>query len=290
MERACEMRASTGRPDFVNVWSVNDADLQREYLRIGVDSMITDRPAQLRGIVLNEFKSSFRIATRADNMWAMPNRRYGLRIHTTDEGGAGTDAHVTFTLTGTAGAVSKTVDTKPPYRMESGDWNSVTIETDGIGELQSVAVRRDDAGNGPGWLLDRITVASAQFGVSRTAVFNKWIEKDTTYSVTVSTTQAGWRYCHKCKGMFFGGKPSAPGGTGVCPADHKPHDPSASGRYAMLLGEDGPGQQGAWKWCRKFQGLFFGGNASKGVCPADGAAHDGSASGHYVSIFTSQES
>jgi hypothetical protein len=284
IERACQQRAATARPDFVNVWSVNDPGLQREYLRIGVDSMITDRPAQLRGIVLNEFKSSLRIATRADNMWTTPNRRYGLAIHTGDVGSAGTDARVTFTLTGTAGAVSKTVDTELNYRMEQNDTNYVTIETDGIGALQSVSVRHDDSGNGPGWFLDRITVASAQFGVSRTAVFSRWIEDTTSHTVTVSTTQPGWRYCHKCVGMFFGGKPSVATGTGVCPADHAHHDPSASGRYAMLFGEDGPGQQGKWKWCRKCQGLFFGGNATNGFCPA-GGPHDPSASGHYAVPF-----
>jgi hypothetical protein len=284
MERACQMRAASGRPDFVNVWSVNDASLQREYLRIGVDSMITDQPAQLRSIVLNEFKSSLRLGTRADNMWTQPNRRYGLVVHTGDVGSAGTDAHVTFTLTGTAGTVSKTVDTELNYRMERNDTNFVTIESDGIGALQSVAVRRDDAGNGPGWYLDKITVASAQFGFSKTAVFNRWIDDTATHSVTVSTTQAGWRWCRKCEGLFFGGKPSVAGGTGVCPADHAHHDPSASGRYAMLFGEDGPGQQGQWKWCRKCQGLFFGGNGTNGTCAA-GGAHDPSASGHYAAAF-----
>ena len=115
-------------------------------------------------------------------------------------------------------------------------------------------------------------------------MFNRWIDDTATHSVTVSTTQAGWRWCRKCEGLFFGGKPSVAGGTGVCPADHAHHDPSASGRYAMLIGEDGPGQQGSWRWCRKCQGLFFGGTATNGACAA-GGAHDPSGSGHYAAAF-----
>jgi hypothetical protein len=93
--------------------------------------------------------------------------------------------------------------------------------------------------------------------------------------------QPGWRWCHKCQGMFFGDNASK----GVCPADHQAHDPSQSGRYAELFGEDASGQQGSWRWCHKCQGLFFAGNASKGTCPADHLAHDPSQSGHYAAVF-----
>lgn len=95
------------------------------------------------------------------------------------------------------------------------------------------------------------------------------------------TEQAGWRWCRKCQGMFFGDNTSK----GVCPADHKEHDASKSGRYAELFGGDAPGQQGNWRWCHKCQGLFFNGNTSKGVCPADGHAHDASQSGAYAALF-----
>ena len=93
--------------------------------------------------------------------------------------------------------------------------------------------------------------------------------------------QPGWRWCHKCQGMFFGDNPSK----GVCPADHLAHDPSQSGRYAALFGENAVGQQGNWRWCHKCQGMFFNGNPSKGVCPADHLSHDASQSGHYAAVF-----
>lgn len=40
------------------------------------------------------------------------------------------------------------------------------------------------------------------------------------------------------------------------------------------------GQPG-WRWCRRCQGLFFGGSPTKGKCPA-GGPHDGSTSGGYT--------
>jgi hypothetical protein len=51
MERACELRAEANRPRFIYVWTVNAHDLEREYIRIGVDGIICDDVAKLRGIV-----------------------------------------------------------------------------------------------------------------------------------------------------------------------------------------------------------------------------------------------
>jgi hypothetical protein len=97
------------------------------------------------------------------------------------------------------------------------------------------------------------------------------------------TEQPGWRWCHKCEGMFFGDNPSK----GVCPAGGA-HDPSQSGRYAGLFGDTSPGAQGSWRWCHKCQGKFFAGNPSQGVCPASGA-HDASQSGHYATLLPAND-
>jgi hypothetical protein len=42
-------------------------------------------------------------------------------------------------------------------------------------------------------------------------------------------TQAGWRWCHKCEGMFFAGRATK----GVCPSDQKPHSTDGSSAYEM---------------------------------------------------------
>jgi hypothetical protein len=102
--------------------------------------------------------------------------------------------------------------------------------------------------------------------------------------------QPGWRWCHKCQGMFFNDNPTK----GVCPADGKAHDASQSGKYVMSFGETeaaepsspgtfgNVGQQGDWRWCSKCQGLFFAGHATHGVCPADNNQHTTAGSGHYA--------
>ena len=61
-------------------------------------------------------------------------------------------------------------------RMESGDWHYVTLQSDDLGDLRSITVQRDSAGNGPDWYLDRIIVQSFRYWVSKQAEFNRWID------------------------------------------------------------------------------------------------------------------
>ena len=175
IEQACWLRATTGRPRFLYVWTVEDHALMREYLRIGVDGIITGHPADLRAILQEaEFQSLVRYATRADNPFQPANQNYGLSIRTGDVQGAGTDAKVTFTLTGAAGSASMTVDTSLPGRMERGSLNFVTLPSSDLGALQSLSVQRDNSGLGPDWFLDTITVQG--FGAAPAeAVFQSWI-------------------------------------------------------------------------------------------------------------------
>lgn len=83
--------------------------------------------------------------------------------------------------------------------------------------------------------------------------------------------QSGWRWCHKCEGLFFAAR------GGICRAGGA-HDGSASDVYALLHQDTTSFGQSGWLWCRKCEGLFHSSGASR--CPA-GDAHDGSASGAY---------
>jgi hypothetical protein len=162
---------------------VNAHDELREYIRIGVDGAITDSPDDLRSLAAEaEFAPLIRTATRLDNPFRPANFGYGLHVHTGDKWMAGTDANVTFTLTGAAGSATKTVNTELIKRMESDDWNWVTMPSDDLGSLQSITVQRDNQGNGPDWFLDRIEVRSARFGVSGLAVYNRWIDDTTPFT------------------------------------------------------------------------------------------------------------
>lgn len=116
-----------------------------------------------------------RLATRKDDPQRPGNFAYGLKVHTGDVWMGGTDAVLTFTLTGQNGASNITIDTRSPYRMERDDWNFVTPPSPYLGALHSISVQRDNSGNGPDWFLDRIGVSSYRFGVSKEAIFNGWI-------------------------------------------------------------------------------------------------------------------
>jgi hypothetical protein len=91
--------------------------------------------------------------------------------------------------------------------------------------------------------------------------------------------QDGWRWCHKCRGLFFEGANLGSDG-GTCPMDHKEHSAEGSGNYILPLEYTGAASQAGWRWCSKCQGLFFGANPGS-VCPASGGGHQDSG-GYYV--------
>ncbi len=99
--------------------------------------------------------------------------------------------------------------------------------------------------------------------------------------------QTGWSWCVKCQGFFYSHASAGAGGMGHCPAGGA-HVKTGSGAYAAVIGEDGPRQQGGWRWCNKCMGMFYArAGAGKGVCPADHQPHtDIVGSGRYASLFT----
>jgi hypothetical protein len=90
--------------------------------------------------------------------------------------------------------------------------------------------------------------------------------------------QVGWRWCHKCQGLYFG--EDRPLG-GSCPAGGQ-HERGVSGNYT--LGHNQPNSPGQpdWRWCHKCDGLFFsGGQELVGTCPS-GGQHEKGVSGNYT--------
>ena len=186
MERACALRAEANRPRFIYVWTVNSHDLEREYIRIGVDGIISDDVRKLRSIVDQpEMKKLVRLAARDDDPFDPPNMAYGLSILTGDVGLAGTDASVTFTLIGEKGASSVSVDTAMARRMERKMWNFVTLPSDDLGPLTSITVQRDDRGLAPRWFLEQILVRSARYQVRKKATFQRWIDSTAPFTQTL---------------------------------------------------------------------------------------------------------
>ncbi|WP_229739450.1 hypothetical protein [Nocardia rhizosphaerihabitans] len=86
--------------------------------------------------------------------------------------------------------------------------------------------------------------------------------------------QHDWRWCRKCQGLFFGGRPGS-----RCPAGGA-HERAGSSNYSLAF--DLPatnGWQSDWRWCNKCQGLFFGGRPDPS-CPA-GGVHERAGSSNY---------
>jgi hypothetical protein len=105
-------------------------------------------------------------------------------------------------------------------------------------------------------------------------------------SATTWIFQAGWRWCSKCRGLFY----ALNGTMGRCPGGGG-HDETLNGQPASFHyaiwglepgGSDSPTQifQPGWRWCSKCQGLAFGGNGGPGWCPA-GQRHNHAGSLNY---------
>lgn len=185
IEQACWMRIAHDGPRFVYAWTVNGRANQRLYLRAGVNGIIADP----RGIehfvqVLAEpaFAASHRLATRLDNPMLPVEGSYGLGVSTSDIAMAGTDAGVTFTVTGANGAASVAFEGHFNRRLERGSRTCITLPSPDLGELHSVAVQRDDSGNAPDWHLASISVDSHRYRTRRTAAFDCWIDSTAAFA------------------------------------------------------------------------------------------------------------
>ena len=75
--------------------------------------------------------------------------------------------------------------------------------------------------------------------------------------------QSAWRYCGKCRAMFYAGDPA---NNGACPTGG---GHGAYG-YTFVLPHQmaaGPNQQDAWRYCGKCRTMFYDGDPNdKGVC------------------------
>jgi hypothetical protein len=176
VERGLAIKATSGSIAHVNVWTLVNDSRMRDYVRAGVDSMITDDLSGLRRILAEpEFASTRRIAVRSDDPFNVGRPAYALTVKTGTRWGAGTDAHITFTLRGTTSTVTQVMDSSYVKHMENGDTNFVSFFGTDIGTPLSVSVSIDNAGNGPTWDLAFIEVR--HLGDPRTyrASFGTWI-------------------------------------------------------------------------------------------------------------------
>jgi hypothetical protein len=191
IDKAAFRRASTGHPSVISdVYTLNHDTSMHSFISAGVDGIIPDafgviesgNPAYLHQLAdVVDQHPEIRRATREDNPWEPALQSYGLEVQTAaSTPGAefpGTDANLTFTLTGCRGQAHITVDTgnvnAVPYdsrRMldanltdspgpDGRDW--ITIPSKNLGRITSVTVYNDNTGDAPGWHLVDLHVSSA---------------------------------------------------------------------------------------------------------------------------------
>jgi RNA polymerase subunit RPABC4/transcription elongation factor Spt4 len=105
------------------------------------------------------------------------------------------------------------------------------------------------------------------------------LSSDAAFDSTV-TGQRNWRFCHKCRSLWFNGQPT----NGVCPAGGS-HSASQSGDYSLIVQDPDFDSsilaQRNWRFCSDCFVLWFNGQPTNGVCPA-GGGHTRSGSGDYA--------
>ena len=179
------------KPHFkmVFTWTLASKNSMRDFLNLHINGIIVNISTvkTLKKILTTEshFSSQYVLAKPGHNPWTAPGRpAYALTIKTRDEGGAGTDSKITFTLFGSNGWVKSTVNSDYLVMMESGQTNHCTLEGKDVGRIKKLHISIDGAGNGPGWLPKSIKVAS---NLGTKAVTFHYGEDDWIYDDTPST-------------------------------------------------------------------------------------------------------
>lgn len=183
------------------VWTLASKASMREYIDVGVDGIFVDEIEDLDA-VLNESKylnTVFR-ADRTDNPFGGNPRvpTYVLEVKTGNEVRAGTDANLTFELTGEHGVLSATIDAKPKTMFETGNTNFVVLSGTALGKILSLKVARDSSGTAPNWFLGSIAVAGPEIQMPIRFEYNQFIPTSgvveypvaVTYELTVQTADA----------------------------------------------------------------------------------------------------
>jgi hypothetical protein len=178
------------------------------YMNAGVDGLIPDADIQPQNFALTlvslaavadivrNHRSDLYLATAADNPFQPPNEAYGLRVDTADVAGAGTDANLTFKLTGSCGSAQVTIDASYQKLFERADRNYVTIHSKNLGKLQTLELSSNgscSAITGAKWSPGLVQISSARWGIpysdNRTANFTG---KDVCAGTSASLTLGDW--------------------------------------------------------------------------------------------------
>jgi hypothetical protein len=163
---------------LVHVWNLTSKAAMREHIDMGVDGVFVDNIKDLDS-VLNEPRY-LETVYRPDRTYKpfggdarIPS--YVLEVKTAEETRAGTNANLTFELTGTDVSLTTTIDSSAKGLFESGDTNFVVLTGQHLGKIVSLTVSRDDSKKAPGWFLDNISLVGPDISEPLRFEFNQFI-------------------------------------------------------------------------------------------------------------------
>ena len=186
IEKSVYNRANTGLPKSSYAFDIIDLATMEEYITTGADAIITDNVTMLSKLVAA--RTDIRLATINDSPFNPLKEAYALKVYTADVTDAGTDANLTFTLTGCNGSATTTINASRNGRMEKGKTNYVTLSSKNLGNLTSLTVSRDNSGSSPDWDLDKVDISSVMWrnnaGIA-SAYFSNFIPTTGTKAVVL---------------------------------------------------------------------------------------------------------
>ncbi|GIL93966.1 hypothetical protein Vretimale_245 [Volvox reticuliferus] len=103
---------------------------------------------------------------------------YRMEFHTGDVRGAGTDATVSFVLTGERGDSGPVKIDAPLEAFERGCIDAFTFRMRRLGRLRRLVLSHDNTGKNPAWFLLKVVVTSSHPEEPETTVFicNRWLQ------------------------------------------------------------------------------------------------------------------
>jgi hypothetical protein len=175
--RAVAMKWSRRTFRMVYVWTLDDRDAMRDYVRMGVDGIFVNDVGELISVVQEPaFADSIRLALRSDDPFSFPPRRaYVIRTVTGVQHGAGTDAHVRFEIVGTQGELTRTLNARPAGLFEAGQTQDLAIIGRHVGRLRRIVVAIDTSGAGPDWFLSSLSIRATGSPTEHTFDVQRWI-------------------------------------------------------------------------------------------------------------------
>jgi hypothetical protein len=107
-----------------------------------------------------------------------PKTTYLVEIKTGCLPKSGTDADVVITLMKPGYGVSQGLDNPDVNDFETGRTDSFRFTTTDIGDIDMIALRHDNSGSSPGWLVDRVMVYNYRTAKWYRFPVQRWLATD----------------------------------------------------------------------------------------------------------------